>query len=163
MAVEIRTVDDADLPAILGIVNDAILNSTAWYDERPRNLGDQRDWLAAKRAGGWPVFVAEDAGGVIGFSTFDVFRGRPAYTRTAEHSVYVGKAARGRGAGRLLLEALVAEAAVRDLHVLVGGVDSENTGSLAFHEAMGFVEVGRLPQVGFKFGRWLTLVFMHKI
>ncbi len=163
MGITIRPVEDADLPAILEIVNDAILNSTAWYDERPRDLADQEAWLRAKQAAGWPVFVADREGAVIGFSTFDIFRARPAYRHTAEHSVYVSKSARGQGAGRLLLEAVVNEARSRKLHVLVGGVDSENTGSLAFHDAMGFAEVGRIPQVGHKFGRWLTLVFMHKI
>ncbi|MEM8826640.1 MAG: N-acetyltransferase family protein [Pseudomonadota bacterium] len=161
----IRPAIDRDLPEILEIVNDAILNSTAWYDERPRNLEEQRAWLHEKRADGWPVFTAVDDedDSVLGFATFGTFRARPAYRHTAEHSVYVGRHARGKGAGRLLTEALIDEATRRGLHVLIGGVDSANEGSIAFHETMGFTEVGRLPQIGYKFDTWLTLVFMQRI
>ncbi|MGB7405205.1 MAG: N-acetyltransferase family protein [Pacificimonas sp.] len=164
LGVGIRRAKTDDLSAIRAIMNDAIANTTAWYDTRLRTEQDVETWFADKRAGGWPVFVAVDqTDQCLGFGTFDVFRARPAYSRTVEHSVYLSRDARGLGAGRLLVDALVCEAEGRELHVLIGGVDSENTGSIAFHEAMGFREVARLPEVGYKFDRWLTMVFMQRI
>ncbi|MBV7255772.1 N-acetyltransferase [Pacificimonas sp. WHA3] len=113
----IRKATRADMAAILEIVNDAILNSTAWYDDRPRALAEQNTWFDAKTASGWPVYVAhylsEDEQSIIGFATFDTFRARPAYSRTVEHSVYISSAARGAGAGRRLMHALIEEAECR--------------------------------------------------
>lgn len=152
-----------DGAAILSIVNDAILNSTAWYEYAPWDEARLTSWFDAKRAGGWPLLVADDGEATLGFATFGRFRDRPAYARTVEHSLYVASAARGRGIGRILLDALVAEAQARGLHAMIGGVDAANEGSLAFHRAAGFVEVGRLPEVGWKFDRWLDLVFMQKL
>ncbi len=152
-----------DRPAILAIVNDAILTSTAWYEYEPWDAAKLAAWFDAKQAGGWPLLVAEAGGETIGFSSFGRFRDRPAYARTVEHSVYVAAAARGRGVGRLLLDAIVAEARRRRHHVMIGGVDAANEGSLAFHRAAGFVEAGRMREVGRKFDRWLDLVFMQKI
>jgi L-amino acid N-acyltransferase len=152
-----------DGDAILAIVNDAILNSTAWYEYDPWDAQRLASWFDAKRADGWPIVVADDGSGVLGFASFGAFRHRPAYARTVEHSLYVGASARGRGIGRRLLDAIVAEARARELHAMIGGVDAANEGSLAFHRAAGFVEAGRLREVGWKFGRWLDLVFMQKL
>jgi L-amino acid N-acyltransferase len=149
--------------AILAIVNDAILNSTAWYEYEPWDAARLTSWFEAKRAGGWPLLVAEADGETLGFASFGPFRDRPAYARTVEHSVYVAAAARGRGIGRLLLDALVAEAGGRGLHTMIGGIDASNAGSLAFHRAAGFVEAGRMREVGWKFDRWLDLIFMQKL
>lgn len=160
----IRAVAPGDADAILAIVNDAILNTTAWYDHDPWDAARLAEWLDVKTSGGWPVLVAETADGrVAGFGSFGPFRARAAYARTAEHSVYVSADCRGQGHGRVLLEAVVDAARAHGLHTLIGGVDSENTGSLAFHRALGFEEAGRLREVGWKFGRWLTLVFMQKL
>jgi phosphinothricin acetyltransferase len=159
----IRPAGEDDVDAILAITNDAILNSTAMYTYEPMTRAEQAAWLADKRAGGWPVLVADDGAGCLGFATFGPFRTRPAYARTVEHSVYVAGHAHGRGVGRLLMTALIEEARRRGLHAMIGGVDSENAGSLAFHAGLGFVEVGRMREVGWKFGRWLDLVFVEKL
>lgn len=160
----VRPATQDDLPAILEIVNDAILNTTAMYEYAPRTFADQQAWLAERRAGNWPVLVAvDDAGQVAGFGSIGTFRPRAAYHRSGEHSVYVAAAHRGKGYGRRILEALVVAAQGMGLHTLIGGVDSENTGSIAFHRALGFEEAGRIREVGWKFGHWLTLVFMQKI
>lgn len=151
-----------DGDALLAIINDAILNTTAWYEYDRWDRDRMTSWFDAKRVGGWPLLVAEDSGTTLGFASFGTFRDRPAYARTVEHSVYVDAAARGKGIGRQLLDAVAAEARSRDLHVMIGGVDAANEGSLAFHRAAGFEEAGRLREVGWKFGRWLDLVFMHK-
>jgi len=155
-----RADDDA---GILAIVNDAILNTTAWYDHAPWTTEHVAEWRTAKLATGLPLIIADVANGVAGFGTFGPFRARQAYAGTAEHSVYISNTYRGHGYGRQLLEALIGLARTRGLHTLVGGVDSENAGSLAFHRALGFEEAGRLREVGRKFDRWLTLVFMQKL
>ncbi len=160
----VRTGDlAADGAALLAIINDAILNSTALYEYAAWDAARLTSWFDAKQAEGWPLLVAEDDGVTLGFASFGSFRTRPAYAHTVEHSVYVAAAARGRGIGRTLLDAIVAEATRRGHHTMVGGVDAANEASLAFHRAAGFVEAGRIREVGRKFDRWLDLIFMQKM
>ena len=144
--------------AILAIFNDAIVNSTALYDYQPRTAESMVAWFAAKQKGGWPVIGLEDeAGALLGFASYGNFRAYPAYKYTMEHSVYVRNDQRGQGLGKRLLQAVIAEARAHDVHALVGAIDAANTGSIALHEKLGFKSVGLMPQVGFKFGRWLDL------
>lgn len=159
----VRPAQAHDVPAILDIVNEAILNSTALFEYVPRTLREQHDWLAQRRAGGWPVLVADDGSGAIGFASYGPFRARPAYDATVEHSVYVAQQTRSKGVGRALMLALIDAARADRRHVMIGGIDGSNDASMAFHAALGFVETGRLPQVGWKFERWLDLVFMQLI
>ena len=146
---------------ILDIFNDAIVNSTALYDYQPRTAQNMVSWFDAKRAGGFPVIGIEDAAGqLMGFCSWGSFRAYPAYKYTVEHSVYVHPAYRGKGLGLQLMELLIAEAKRRgDVHVLVGAIDAANAASIALHQRLGFQHVGNMPQVGFKFGRWLDLAF----
>jgi len=145
---------------ILEIFNDAILNSTALYDYKPRTPQSMVGWFDAKRAGRFPVIGIEDANGVLlGFGSYGTFRAWPAYKYTVEHSVYVHKDHRGRGHGRALMREIVTAARQKDVHAMIGGIDATNLGSIALHEQLGFRHLGTLPQVGFKFGRWLDLAF----
>jgi phosphinothricin acetyltransferase len=151
---------DRHAPAILDIFNEAILNSTALYDYKPRTLESMASWFAAKEKGGFPVIGIEDeSGALLAFGGYGTFRAWPAYKYTVEHSVYVHRDHRGRGLGREILQALIAAARDGGVHALVGGIDAANAGSIALHERLGFRHVGTLPQVGFKFGRWLDLAF----
>lgn len=146
--------------AILEIFNEAILNSTALYDYKPRVSQSMVGWFDAKRAGGFPVIGVEDSdGALLGFGSYGTFRAWPAYKYTVEHSVYVHQDHRGRGLGRVVMQELIAAARQNDLHAMMGGIDATNTGSIVLHERLGFKHVGTLPQVGFKFGRWLDLAF----
>lgn len=146
--------------AVLEILNDAIVNSTALYDYRPRDLDSMAGWFEAKRAGNFPVWGAlDDRGALRGFATYGRFRSWPAYKYSVEHSVYVAQGSRGRGVGRLLMTQLIRTAIDRQLHCLVGGIDAANLPSIAFHEKLGFVHCGTIKQAGFKFGRWLDLAF----
>lgn len=155
---------DAHAGAILEILNDAILNSTALYDYEPRTMQHMRAWFKAKRDGGFPVIGAVgEHGALAGFASYGTFRERPAYKYTIEHSVYVHANRRGRGTGIALMRALIARATQQQYHVMVGGIDGDNRGSIRFHEKLGFVHAGTLPQVGFKFGRWLDLAFYQLI
>ena len=150
--------------AILAIFNEAIANSTALYDYQLRTGADMVAWFADKTAKQHPVIVAEDeAGELLGFSSYGQWRVRPAYKYSVEHSVYVDRRSRGRGVGRLLLEAIVAAAQRQGYHVLVGGIDAANTASIKLHESLGFTHCGTVKQAGFKFGRWLDLALYQRI
>ena len=146
--------------AILDILNDAIVHSTALYDYQPRQMQNMVTWFEAKRAGHFPVIGIEDAQGtLLAFGSYGAFRAFPAYKYTVEHSVYVHKDHRGHGLGAHIMQALLAAAKAQDVHAMVGAIDASNAGSIALHERLGFKHVGTLPQVGFKFGRWLDLAF----
>lgn len=146
--------------AILDILNDAIVHSTALYDYQPRQMHNMVGWFEAKRAGQFPVIGIEDAQGtLLAFGSYGTFRAFPAYKYTVEHSVYVHKDHRGHGLGVQVMHALIAAARENQLHAMMGAIDASNSGSIALHERLGFQHVGTLPQVGFKFGRWLDLAF----
>ena len=146
--------------AILEILNDAIVNSTALYDYKPRQMQNMVTWFEAKRAGNFPVIGIEDAQGtLLAFGSYGTFRAFPAYKYTVEHSVYVHPDHRGHGLGGRIMQAVIEAARQNDLHAMMGAIDASNAGSIALHERLGFKHVGTLPQVGFKFGRWLDLAF----
>jgi len=146
--------------AILDIFNEAILNSTALYDYKPRAPESMGPWFEAKKKGNFPVIGIEDQDGtLLAFGSYGSFRTWPAYKYTVEHSVYVHKDHRGHGLGLQVMQALIAVACQNEIHVMMGGIDVTNAGSIALHERLGFKHVGTLPQVGFKFGRWLDLSF----
>lgn len=151
-------------PEVLAILNEAIVNSTALYDYRPRPLSAMDAWFGAKEAGGFPVIGVVDAGGgLAGFATYGVFRAWPAYRYTVEHSVYVEVSHRGKGLGERLLRELIARAERDDRHVLVGGIDAANEPSRRLHRKLGFEWCGTVRQAGYKFGRWLDLEFHQRV
>ncbi|PCE33673.1 GNAT family N-acetyltransferase [Burkholderia ubonensis] len=160
---DVRFVDCSEAEhaaAILEILNEAIVNSTALYDYAPRPPQAMAAWFATKRAGGFPVVGAVDASGrLLGFASWGTFRAFPAYKYTVEHSVYVHHEQRGRGLGERLLRELVRRARDAQVHVLVGCIDASNAGSIRLHTRLGFTHAGTLAQVGFKFGRWLDAAF----
>ncbi len=151
---------EAHLPAIMAIYNDAILTSTALYEYAPRTVDVMRDWFTTRQRDGIPVLGIEWEPGVLaGFATWGPFRPRAAYKYSAEHSVYVDERFRGEGVGRQLLQATIAEAKKRDLHMLIAGIDATNVASVALHSSLGFRCCGTVREAGFKFGRWLDLEF----
>jgi L-amino acid N-acyltransferase len=158
----IRAATETDLPAILAIYNDAVLTTTAIWNETPVDLDNRRTWFRARRAAGFPVIVAEQAGNVLGYGSFGDFRPFEGYRVTVEHSLYVDATARGRGLGKALLSALIGEASRLGKRAMIGGIDGTNAPSIALHRKFQFVEVGRLPGVGTKFGQPLDLVLMQK-
>ncbi|MEJ1159630.1 GNAT family N-acetyltransferase [Prosthecomicrobium sp. N25] len=159
----VRDALDADMEGVRDIYNDAVLNTTAIWNERLVDTADRVAWAEARRKLGYPVLVAEVDGRVAGYASFGDFRAFDGYRQTAEHSIYVGAGFRRRGLARLLLVALEERAVAAGKHVLIGGIEAGNAASLALHASLGYVETGRLPEVGRKFGRWLDLVFMQKI
>jgi len=160
--IEVRDAIADDLPAILEIYNDVIATSTAIYSDVPVTLEERRQWWRSRTAQGYPVLAARDAHGVAGFATFGDFRAWPGYRFTVEHSVHVRANGRGQGVGTLLVQALLPRAAALGKHVMMAGVDADNAASIRFHERLGFERSGHLREVGYKFGRWLDLVFLQR-
>jgi L-amino acid N-acyltransferase len=160
----IRPASEADLSGILAIYNEVVRTSTAVYTDEESSLDQRRAWFRDRRALGYPILVAEDgAGEVAGFSSFGDFRPWPGYRFTVEHSVYIRMDCRGQGLGTALIEPLLAEATALGKHVMIAGIDAANPASIRLHEKLGFTRVGRLHEVGAKFGRWLDLVFMQRL
>ncbi len=159
----IRPMTINDLPQVLDIYNDVILNTTAVYSEQPHTLAMRTAWFNERSEAGFPLLVAEHEGKVAGFAAYGNFRAWPCYRYTAEHSVYVHQNARGMGISKLLLQQVIELAQQAGIHVLIAGIDSENTASLHLHRRFGFEQVAHFKEVGFKFGRWLDLVFMQLV
>lgn len=164
MTAHVRDAQPADLPAIRDIYNDAVLNTTAIWNEQPVDLGNRQAWFSARQTQGYPVLVAVDAeDNVLGYASFGDWRPFDGFRRTVEHSVYVCRNQRGNGLGPLLMSALIERARACDKHVMVAAIESGNTASIRLHERIGFVTTGQMPQVGTKFGRWLDLTFMQLV
>ena len=163
MDVVLRDATCDDLPAILAIYNDAVLNTSAIWNEATSDLAGRRAWFDQRTGAGYPVLVAEVGGEIAGYATYGPFRPHDGYRHSAELSVYVATGRRGAGLGDRLLALLVERARAAGIHVLIGGIEAGNAGSIRLHARHGFVEAGRLPQVGAKFGRWLDLVLMQLI
>jgi phosphinothricin acetyltransferase len=152
-----------DLAEILTIYNEVIRNSTAVYSEVEYTSERGARWLDGKAEQGLPFIVARAAGAVVGFGTFGEFRAWPCYRHSVEHSIHVRADRRGGGIGRALLGALIERAKHMQKHVMIAGIDADNTVSLRLHQSLGFKQVGHFHEVGFKFGRWLDLKFLELV
>ena len=159
--IQIRTALEHDLEVMLEIYNDVIVNTTAVYDYQPHTMEMRRQWFRIKQAQGFPVFVAEDDGKVVGFSSIGPFRTWAAYKYSVENSVYVAADQRGKGIGKLLIAPLIQASEALNMHTIIAGIDATNEASIMLHRSFGFKEVAHFKQVGYKFGRWLDLTFMQ--
>jgi L-amino acid N-acyltransferase len=159
----IDTASRQDLPQILAIYNEVIRNSTAVFSGEEFTPARGDTWFDSKMERGFPMIVARDASGIIGFGTFGEFRAWPGYRNSVEHSVHVRSDCRGKGVGRALVVELLARATASSKHVMIAGIDADNAVSIGLHLSLGFTRVGHFHEVGFKFGRWLDLVFMQCI
>jgi L-amino acid N-acyltransferase YncA len=151
------------LPEILDIYNEVIRNTTAVYSDEEVTLANREAWFDARVELGFPVLVASDDSGVLGFATFGEFRAWPCYRHSVEHSVHVRADCRRRGIGRALVLALLERAGRMQKHVMIAGIDADNTVSIRLHQSLGFTVVGHFREVGFKFGRWLDLKFLQRL
>jgi len=150
-----------DLPEILDIYNDVILTTTAVYSEKPHTLEMRQAWFNERKQSGFPVIAAVQDGKIAGFATYGHFRVWPCYRFTVEHSVYVHRDSREQGISKLLLSEVIDHARKAGMHAMIAGVDSENDVSLKLHLQFGFEQVARFKEVGFKFNRWLDLIFLE--
>jgi phosphinothricin acetyltransferase len=146
--------------AVQQIFNFAIANTTALYEYLPRDEQRIAQWFAAKEQGNWPIIAAVDEQQqLLGFASYGPFRGFPANKYSVEHSVYVAPEHYGNGIATRLMQHLLELAQAQQFHAMVGAIDADNAASIALHEKLGFRHSGTLPQVAFKFGRWLDLAF----
>lgn len=160
----IQCTEERHAGEILEIFNEAIVNSTALYDYKPRAPESMAPWFATKRSHGFPVLGIEDESGrLMGFASYGTFRAWPAYKYSVEHSIYIHRDHRGAGLGRRLLQALIEAAGERDVHTMIGGIDATNAASIALHQRLGFTHAGTIREAGFKFGRWLDLAFYQRV
>ena len=163
MEIKIRPAVFTDLDTILEIINHQILNSTSIYDYEPRDFETHKLWFEDKLANDLPVIVAETENGVIGYATYGTFRHKIGYRFTVEHSVYVAEEFLGKGVGKLLLAELIQLAKKQKYHTMIGVIDSENIGSIAFHKKYGFETVCVIKESVYKFDRLLSSFFMQLI
>jgi phosphinothricin acetyltransferase len=160
----IRCEQERHAEAILAIFNDAIVNSTALYDYKPRTMEMMAAWFDTKAKGKYPVIgIENDSGELMAFGSYGTFRAWPAYKYSVEHSVYVDARFRGRGIGKRVLQEVITAAQGQGYHTLVGVVDTTNSVSIRLHETLGFSHCGTIRQAGFKFGRWLDVAFYQLI
>ncbi len=161
--IAIRRASCADAEAFAAIYAPEVLHHTASFETDPPDADVMAGRIGRMLDAGWPVLVAEADGAVVGYAYATQFRDRAAYAHSCESSVYVATRARRSGAARGLMEALFDAARAvgfRQMIAVIG--DSGNTASIGLHSACGFVESGRLRDVGRKFGRWLDVVYMQK-
>jgi L-amino acid N-acyltransferase YncA len=159
-AISLRLATSDDLEAINSIYNHYVLCSTCTYQTEPEAIEARRAWFAAHGAA-HPVTVAERQGLVVGWGSLSRFHARAAYGRTVENSVYVHHEHLRQQIGRMVLVDLIARAKAAGHHAIIAGIDAEQHPSVALHGSQGFVHVGRLTEVGFKFGRWLDVIYME--
>ncbi|KQB97222.1 GNAT family acetyltransferase [Loktanella sp. 1ANDIMAR09] len=152
----IRAATRADAPQIAAIWNHAIRETTITFNPVEKSDAEVADLTAQD------CLVWEDDGRVLGFARYFPFRGGEGYRFTVEHTIMLHQDAQGQGGGQQLMAALCAQAAAAGKHSMFAGCSAENAGAVAFHARMGFAEVARLPEVGFKFGRWIDLILMQK-
>lgn len=158
----IRAATERDAETIAEIYNDAVLNTTAIWNESKVDFLNRIKWMRDRREAGFPVIVFVDGNdSVLGYASYGDWRPWDGYCHTVEHSVYVHKSARGQGAGKALMENLIRLATDQGKHVMVAGIESENVASISLHKKLGFTEAGRLSEVGNKFGHWLDLTFLQ--
>jgi L-amino acid N-acyltransferase YncA len=156
----LRPAAESDLGAINDIYNHYVLHSTCTYQELPESMQGRQRWFA-NHSDQHPIIVATQEDQVLGWGSLSPYHPRSAYRRTVENSVYVHHEHQRHGIGSLLLGELIRLARSHEHHAVIAGIDAEQTPSAALHARFGFVEVGCLKQVGFKFGRWLDVIYLE--
>ena len=154
----IRPAQPEDAAGLHAIWTPVIRETTAIFHTTERS----EEEIAALTTGPDPFLVWDDGARVLGFARCFPFRAGNGYTCTVEHTILLAPDAQGRGIGRQLIDALARAAAAQGKHTMIGAISAENAAGLAFHAACDFREHGRLPEVGYKFGRWLDLVLMGR-
>jgi phosphinothricin acetyltransferase len=159
---QIRDATLDDIAGITPIYNDAVLHTTAIWNEATVDAANRAAWLTERRRLGYPVLVAaDDREIVLGYASFGDWRAWDGYRYTVEHSVYVRQDCRGAGIGKALMDELIMRARSIGKHVMIAGIEARNETSIRLHRRLGFEQVGYLSEVGAKFGGWLDLLFLE--
>jgi len=163
ISLRIRSAEPADAAAIAFIYGHHALHGTGTFEEEAPSVAEMADRMARVRARGWPWLVAERDGEIVGYAYTGQFRDRAAYRFCGEDSVYIHPDHMGAGIGRALLDALLPVSAAAGFQRIVAVIgDSANLGSIRLHERVDFDHCGKLDKAGFKFGRYLDVVFMQR-
>ena len=155
----IRAATSDDTDAIRALWNLAIRETLITFNSVEKTASEVAQAVTAYDA----FFVAEVAGQVVGFSGYGDFRVGIGYAHTKEHTIMLAPAARGHGLGRKLMQAVEDHARAQKVHSMIAGVSASNEMGVPFHTAMGYANVGIVPQAGRKFGAWHDLVLMQKL
>lgn len=159
----IRDATPADMPAIQTIYAHHVLHGTGTFEEIPPDQAEMTQRFERGVAGGGAWLVASDETGVLAYAYYALFRDRAAYRYTVENSIYVREDVRGQGVGKLLVAQLIATAQMTGFRQMIAVIgDSDNVGSIGMHASLGFQRAGVLRAAGYKFDRWLDVVFMQK-
>jgi L-amino acid N-acyltransferase len=158
---DLRLATADDLVAINDIYNYYVPRSTCTYQLELETIADREAWFREHSPDKYPVVVAEIDGRVVGWGSLSKFRERAAYAPTVEASIYIHHEMQRRGLGKLLLVDLTERARAAGFHSIIGGASADQTASIALQESLGFMQVGRLVEVGYKFGRRLDVVYLQ--
>ena len=158
--ITLRPATASDLAAINDIYNHYVLHSTCTYQEVPEPIKGRRQWFSQHRDR-HPVIIAEADGRVVGWGSLSPYHARSAFRHTVENSIYVHPQQHRRGIGARLLQDLIVRARTLGHHAIVAAIEADQPASVALHAKFHFEPVGQLQQVGFKFGRWLDLLYME--
>ena len=160
--IRVRPATAADLDAINEIFNHFVERCTCTYQTVRMKPEERAAWFAAHDAK-HPVIVAEREGVIVGWASLSPFRPQAAYEHTVEDTIYVHEAYQAQGIGSMLMGNLLVRAKTLGHRTVIAVIDALQTGSITLHARSGFVEVARLKEVGFKFGRWLDQVYMQRM
>lgn len=161
--IKIVNTETSHLASIQEIYDEITLNSLATYDYKGKTIGEMEEWFRDKETQNWPVFTLFLGSEVAGFATYGSFRTREGYKKTVELTLHLHKKFRNQGLGTKLLDHLINHAKQSGCHNLISGMDASNKVSIALHKKLGFYEVGRIPKVAHKFGKWGELLLLSKI
>jgi L-amino acid N-acyltransferase YncA len=160
--IQIRKAETSDVDAITEIYNEAILTTTATFDTEPQSTAERLKWFQ-DHGEQYPILVAVMDEKVIGWVSLSRWSERHGYDGTVETSFYVKAECRGRGIGRKLKQGIVDEARRLKYHTIIARVAGESAVSIHLNESFGFVFVGTMKEVGYKFGRYLDVHILQKI
>lgn len=163
MTHDIRPATPGDHAQILAIWNPIFRHTLVTFASVEKTAETLVEYIDTRRARGREFFVAVDGDEVLGFASYDQFRGGDGYVHSMEHTVILAEAARGRGIGRALMRAVEDHARAAGAHTMVAGISGSNPGAVPFHAAVGYEHCGRMPQSGRKFGQWHDLILMQKV
>jgi L-amino acid N-acyltransferase YncA len=162
-ALSLRPASAADADAICAIWNPIIRDTVVTFNPVERNPADIVTMITDRQGAGHAFIIAEAGGHILGFATYAQFRAGLGYARSMEHTINLSPGARGRGVGAHLLQGIEVHARAYGHHVMVAAITGGNVGSIRFHAVHGYRQVGRMPQVGWKFDQHHDLVLMQKI
>lgn len=154
----IREAQFDDLPRLVEIYNRAVVNTTATFDLEPITTEERRGWFL-EHGPHYPLLVAEDQRGVLGYACISPYKSKPAYVKTVESSIYIDEQYHGRGIGTLLMKELLQRTAQLGYHTVLAVITGTNQGSIRLHQKLGFQQVACLKEVGYKFGAWQDVHF----